>query len=44
VKLAIYSLPVLLSLATTGALFGVLESAVNLIEGLRLLFAPARPP
>lgn len=39
-KVAVYCLPLLLSLAATSALFGVLESTVNMIEGLPLLFAP----
>ena len=39
-KFAACCLPILLSIMATSALFGVLESTVNMIEGLRLLFAP----
>ena len=39
-RLTVYCLPLLLSLAATSALFGVLESTLNMIGGLHLLFAP----
>jgi hypothetical protein len=40
VKFVALSLPCLLSMAATCALYGWLESTANMIEGLRLLFAP----
>src|SRR6266446_338554 len=40
VKFVALSLPCLLSMAATCALYGWLESTVNMIEGLRLLFGP----
>lgn len=39
-KFVALSLPCLLSLAATCVLYGWLESTANMVEGLRLLFAP----
>jgi len=39
-KLAVFGFLCLLSIAATGAVYGWLESTVNMIEGLGLLFAP----
>jgi hypothetical protein len=40
VKFVAFSLPCLLSVAATCAVYGWLEATANMIEGLALLFAP----